>query len=237
MQKKKKRKEKKRKENYPNNIYTNALFLDGSSSKECHMLVWAHLSLSQRGTSSGSQLACSSHRRQLVLQPHHSPLPLPNSCGQPSGQFRPLVSKKDQERLWDHGWEQTDHCWDHCWKQHLLVEAACCSPLAHIITEDTHFILGQWGRRPSQAAPHRWQRHDCHDHLCHQARLPYLPLAFIPWDQGQQHACTFDHPPGISEPTSPGILITGEAEEPPGNVHLPASLFRVQLDGLTCPTK
>lgn len=41
---------KKKKENHPNNIYTNALFLDGSSSKKRHMLVWAHLSLSQRGT-------------------------------------------------------------------------------------------------------------------------------------------------------------------------------------------
>ena len=40
----------KKKKNHPNNIYTNALFLDGSSSKKCHVLVWAHLSLSQRGT-------------------------------------------------------------------------------------------------------------------------------------------------------------------------------------------
>ena len=67
----------------------------------------------------------------------------------------------------------------------LLVEAACCSPLAHIITEDVDLhklsLTADSGR-------------DRQDHLCYQTRLPHLPLAFIPRDQGQQPACMLGGP-------------------------------------------
>lgn len=147
--------------------------------------------------------------RELALLRHHAPLPLPTSCGRPSCQSVPLVSKNTRkETTITAEIIPSLHVW-----------AAHCRTLTHMRTQ---------GHQPSQPRPLHWQWPGPHKAA---DPAPFLASCLHPLSAGPS-ACTCA--PGVlPSPTleikALGALIRKGAAASPNKILPLASPFQCSI--------